>query len=60
MQKWGVREHLDEGKGLLSAIIESEEYKEYISTAGWDAGNRHEPASPVRGQAIGREILGRR
>ena len=30
MQKWGVREHLDEGKDLLSAILESEEYTEYI------------------------------
>jgi hypothetical protein len=30
MQKWGIREHLDEGKDLLSAIMESEEYTEYI------------------------------
>jgi hypothetical protein len=30
MQKWGVREHLDEGKRLLDAIIQSEEYTEYI------------------------------
>ena len=30
MQKWGVREHLDDGKSLLDAIIESEEYTEYI------------------------------
>ncbi|MHB1037027.1 MAG: hypothetical protein ACYC35_19405 [Pirellulales bacterium] len=30
MQKWGVREHLDEGKDLLQAMIESEEYTEYI------------------------------
>jgi len=29
LQKWGVREHLDEGKSLLDAIIESEEYTEY-------------------------------
>jgi hypothetical protein len=29
VQKWGVREHLDEGKSLLDAIIESEEYTEY-------------------------------
>jgi len=29
MQKWGVRERLDEGKSLLQAIIESEEYTEY-------------------------------
>ncbi len=30
MQKWGIREHLDCGKSLLDAIIESEEYTEYI------------------------------
>jgi len=30
MQKWGVREHLDEGKGLLQAMVESEEYTDYI------------------------------
>ena len=30
MQKWGVREHLDEGKSLLQAMIESEEYTDYI------------------------------
>lgn len=30
MQKWGIQEHLDEGKELLAAIMESEEYTEYI------------------------------
>jgi hypothetical protein len=30
MQKWGVREHLDEGKDLLQAMIECEEYTAYI------------------------------
>ena len=30
MQKWGIREHLDDGKNLLDAIIHSEEYTEYI------------------------------
>ena len=30
MQKWGIREHLDDGKKLLDAIIQSEEYTEYI------------------------------
>jgi hypothetical protein len=30
MQKWGIREHLDSGKRLLDAIIQSEEYTEYI------------------------------
>lgn len=30
MQKWGVAEHLDEGKDLLAAILESEQYTEYI------------------------------
>ncbi len=30
MQKWGVTEHLDEGKDLLRAILECEEYTEYI------------------------------
>jgi hypothetical protein len=30
MQRWGVREHLDENKPLLRSIMESEEYTEYI------------------------------
>jgi hypothetical protein len=30
MQKWGIREHLEEGKDLLTSIIESEQYTEYI------------------------------
>jgi hypothetical protein len=30
IQKWGIREHLDEGKSLLESIVESEEYTEYI------------------------------
>jgi hypothetical protein len=30
MQKWGVREHLDEGKELLTSILQSEQYTEYI------------------------------
>jgi len=30
MQKWGIREHLDEGKDLLTAIMQSEEYTDYI------------------------------
>jgi hypothetical protein len=30
MQKWGIREHLNDGKKLLDAIIQSEEYTEYI------------------------------
>jgi hypothetical protein len=30
MQKWGIREHLDDGRRLLDAIIRSEEYTEYI------------------------------
>ena len=30
VQKWGIREHLDEGKDLLYSIMESEEYTEYI------------------------------
>ncbi|MCE5303232.1 MAG: hypothetical protein LLF97_09010 [Planctomycetaceae bacterium] len=30
MQKWGVREHLDDGKDLLDSILRSEEYTEYI------------------------------
>lgn len=30
MQKWGIREHLNEGKDLLPAIMEAEEYTEYI------------------------------
>ena len=30
MQKWGIREHLENGKELLEAIIQSDEYTEYI------------------------------
>jgi hypothetical protein len=30
MQKWGIREHLNDGATLLDAIIQSEEYTEYI------------------------------
>jgi hypothetical protein len=30
MQKWAVREHLESGKDLLNAMIQSEEYTEYI------------------------------
>ena len=30
LQKWGVAEHLDEGKTLLQAIVEADEYSDYI------------------------------
>ncbi len=30
MQKWGVREHLNDGKSLLDAILQADEYTEYI------------------------------
>ena len=30
VQKWGIREHLDEGKDLCWAVMESEDYTEYI------------------------------
>ena len=30
MQKWGIREHLNEHKDLLPSIMEAEEYTEYI------------------------------
>lgn len=30
MQKWGIKEHLEEGKSLLQSIIEAEDYTEYI------------------------------
>ena len=30
LQKWGVAERLDEGKDLLQAIVESDEYSDYI------------------------------
>ena len=30
LQKWGVAEHLDEGKDLLQAIEETDEYSDYI------------------------------
>ena len=29
-QKWGIAEHLDKGKDLLSAILEANEYSDYI------------------------------
>jgi hypothetical protein len=29
-QKWGIAEHLDEGKDMLSAILESNSYADYI------------------------------
>ena len=29
-QKWGVAEHLDEGKDLLRAVLEANEYSDYI------------------------------
>ena len=30
MQKWGAREHLNDGRSLLYAIMESENYTEYV------------------------------
>ena len=30
LQKWGVAEHLDEGKTLLQSILEADEYSDYI------------------------------
>ena len=30
LQKWGVAEHLDEGKNLLQAIVEADEYTDFI------------------------------
>ena len=30
LQKWGVAEHLDEGKDLLHSILEADEYSDYI------------------------------
>lgn len=30
LQKWGIAEHLDEGKDLLQSILEAEEYTDYI------------------------------
>ena len=30
LQKWGVTEHLDEGKSLLQSILEADEYSDYI------------------------------
>ena len=30
LQKWGVAEHLDEGKNLLQSIVEADEYSDYI------------------------------
>jgi hypothetical protein len=41
LQKWGIREHLDEGKDLLHSIMESEEYTEFIldrRLGGWQLG----------------------
>lgn len=30
LQKWGVAEHLDEGKSLLDSIVEADEYSDFI------------------------------
>ncbi len=30
MQKWGIQEHLEENKDLLAAILETEEYTDYV------------------------------
>ena len=30
MQKWGISEHLDEGKDMLSAILQADEYSDYV------------------------------
>ena len=30
LQKWGIAEHLDEGKDLLTATLEADEYSDYI------------------------------
>ncbi len=30
LQKWGVAEHLDEGKSLLQSILEADEYSDYV------------------------------
>jgi len=30
LQKWGVAEHLDEGKSLLQSILEADEYSDFI------------------------------
>ena len=30
LQKWGVKEHLDEGKSLDQAIMEADEYSDYV------------------------------
>ena len=30
LQKWGVAEHLDEGKNLLQSILEADEYSDFI------------------------------
>ena len=59
MQKWGIREHLDEGKRLLDAIIQSEEYTEYIldRRLGCRQLGMNLPAADHR-QADQRAILG--
>jgi len=30
LQKWGVMEHLDEGKSLLQSMVEADEYSDYV------------------------------
>jgi hypothetical protein len=34
LQKWGIAEHLDEGKPLLQAFLENEEYTDYVLDRG--------------------------
>lgn len=41
IQRWGIREHLDEGKDLLWAVMEAHEYSEYTldrRLACWELG----------------------
>jgi len=34
LQKWGIAEHLDEGKPLLQALLENEDYTDYVLDRG--------------------------
>ena len=37
LQKWGIAEHLDEGKPLLQALLENDDYTDYVLDRGLGA-----------------------
>jgi hypothetical protein len=59
MQKWGVREHLDEGKDLLTSVLESDDYTEYILDRRLGCRQLGMPLSArVSARKVGEQYLG--